>query len=128
MNEKDLTTRIIKYCQHNIDYSCAIEVKITHEKSLPFARLEEHQRAALFFAKHRKLIHKIPDAGYLNPFDFFILYKVPAYVCVMFYTKGEKEFFLIDIDKWMAKEEASDRKSLRIEEARDIGQSHFLSS
>lgn len=121
MQEKDFQTTFNHWIAGRSHESAAFELKLTKEKSLPFSRLEEHQKRALYLAKHQEIIFKIPDAGYQNPFDSFLLKGVKAYVVVMFYERGQKEFFMIDIDDWINEEKTSKRKSLTPERAREIG-------
>lgn len=126
MNERDITTPILKCMRHRFGATCAIEIKICKTKSLPFSRLEEHQKNALLNAKHGCVVHKIADCGYQNPFDAFMLCNEPAFVVVMFYKRGQKEFFAIDIDDWVKEEAASVRRSLLESRARQIGQSYLI--
>jgi len=126
MKEKDITTPILKHLRHKYGATCAIEIKICKTGSLPFSRLEEHQKNALLNTKHGCVVHKIADCGYQNPFDAVILCNEPAFVVVMFYRRGQKEFFVIDIDTWCAEEKESTRRSLTEERAREIAISYFL--
>jgi hypothetical protein len=125
-HEKDFQQRFNLWCMHNIDCSSAFELKITKGTSLPFAALAPHQKENLLAARHRKLIWKIPDLGATNPFDSFCLCESAAYVVVQFYFRGQKEFFLIDIDKWVDEEKTSERKSLTEDRARAIGKTCLL--
>ena len=126
MKEKDITSPILKHLKYRYGSTCAIEIKICKTGSLPFSRLEEHQKNALLLTKHGCVVHKIPDAGYQNPFDAFMLCHEPAFVVIMFWERGKKEFFVIDIDVWVAEESSSKRKSLTEDRARDIGDAFFL--
>lgn len=122
MKEKDFQTRFMKWVRNNEYGTAAYELKITKTKSLAFNALREHQKIALLQTKHRKLAYKIADDSIgAKPFDCFVLEQIPAYVVVMFYKRGQKEFFMIDIDKWVWEEENSDRKSLTVKKAREIG-------
>lgn len=78
----------------------------------------------LFQAKNNKIGYKLPDTGYSQkPFDFFG-YKGPAYVVIMYYQKGVKHFYLIDIDVWIEERDKSTRKSLVEARAKEIGVRH----
>lgn len=121
MQEKDFQTKFNHWANHRLNETAAFELKFAKEKSLAFSRLEEHQRNALFQTKHNKILYKIPDAGYSNPFDGFMLAKANAYVVVMFYVHGQKKFYMIDIDAWINEEKTSTRKSLTEERAACIG-------
>lgn len=126
MKESDITTPILKCLRHRFGATCAIEIKICKTGSLPFSRLEEHQKNALLNTKHGCVVHKIADCGYQNPFDAVILCEEPAFVVVMFYRRGQKEFFAVDIDEWCLEEKNSTRKSLTESRAREIGVSFEL--
>ena len=123
MKEKDITTRIIHWLRDVHRMTGAFEIKITHTKSLPYSRLLPHQRASLLSANsgERGIVWKLPDCGYYNPFDVVSLISVPAYVVVMFYERGCKEFFMIPIKLWCISEANSKRKSLTHEKALAIG-------
>ena len=78
----------------------AFELKATDGPSLPFSAVQEHQETALYAVKHGNFTFKIPDLGSQNPFDCFMFVMQPAYIAIMFHAKhrGQREFFLIDID------------------------------
>ena len=121
--EKDFQTIFNKWVRHNHTGSSAFELKVTPSAALPFDHVQTHQEAALSAAKHSKFIFKIPDAGWQNPFDSFILSGASAFIVVMFHSKerGQKEFVMIDIDAWLTERENSTRKSLTEERAKEIG-------
>jgi hypothetical protein len=78
-------------------------------------------------AKEGSFVYKVPDEGLApKPFDIFALHKVPAYVAVVFYTRGVKEFFLIDIDNWIKEKDSSPRKSLTLDRIREISSRFVL--
>jgi len=102
--------------------SAVFELKICHEKSLPFSAVQDHQKAALRIAKHERLVHKLPDVGFeQKPFDMFVMSGVEAYVLIMFYTRGCKKIYLIDIDVWLEEERTSGRRSITEDRAKEIG-------
>lgn len=121
--EKDFQTRFGKWARNRYQGTAAFELKLARGPSLSFSALEEHQCHALQGARHGQIGFKIPDLGIQNPFDFFTLKAVAAFVVVQFITTERKpdEFFMIDIDAWCEEEKNSDRKSLTIERAREIG-------
>ena len=87
-------------------------MKITKTSSLPFDAVKEHQVRALWLSKHRKINYKIPDDSMgQKPFDCFVLKGVEAYVVVMFYVRGCKDFYMIDIDDFIQLKKTSTRKS-----------------
>lgn len=122
MRERDFQTEFIKWLKYRHYKTGAYELKLTKEKSLPFKALAPHQRDALYHAKHGHVAYKIPDDSIgQKPFDCFMLVQVPAYVVVMFYERGQRQFYMIDISNWVAEEEQSTRKSLTPERAAQIG-------
>lgn len=123
MRERDFQTEFTKWLKYRHYKTGAYELKLTKNTSLPFNALARHQRDALYHAKHGHVVFKIPDDSVgQKPFDAFMLVNVPAYVAVMFYERGQKEFYLIDIDMWVQEEDLSTRKSLTPERAAEIGQ------
>lgn len=74
--------------------TCAIEVKVVKGKKYYANQLKEHQIRALYLTKYKKLCHKIPDAGYQNPFDIFILKEQPAYVALLV----DKSCYILDYE------------------------------
>ena len=121
MKERDITTRIMHWLRARHKMTGAFEIKITHGKSLPFSALAPHQADALRIANNGVFCHKIADMGYFNPLDAFCLVSVPAFVVVMFYKRGQKEFFMIPIKNWISEELECKRKSLTPERAAVIG-------
>lgn len=112
MTEAKFQTEFTRWAKHNMKTTAAFELKICNEKSLPFNAVKEHQVANLLSARNRSLVYKIPDAGYdQKPFDCFCLSGCEAYVVVMFYTRGEKEFYMIPIDSFVRMQQNSEKKS-----------------
>ncbi len=118
--ERDFQTDFNKWCKHFIDFSAVFELKASKSNSLPFNSLKEHQANALYACKNNKIVWKIPDAGFQNPFDSFVLKEVHAYVVVMFNTKSD-DFYMIPIENWTKEAESSERKSITKEKAQEIG-------
>jgi penicillin-binding protein-related factor A (putative recombinase) len=127
MREKDFQTKFNHWLTNRFVGSGAFELKLTHEKSLPFSAVQEHQIHALNMAKYKSLVYKISDSGIgTKPFDCFKLQGVPAFVVVMYYKRGQKDFFMIDIDAFMTEMHTSERKSLTEDRAKKIGQVYTL--
>lgn len=123
MKEKDLQTRVTAYMKNRWKGTAVFELKICHEKSMPFEMVKEHQIHALHSAKTGVIAYKIPDVGFdQKPFDMIVLDKVSAYVLVMFYTRGCNHFYIIDVDRYVAESELSERRSLTEERAQEIGE------
>lgn len=120
-NEKEFTTRFRKWFDANTSYptTSVVEIKYAKGASLPFSRLEHHQKIALENAKWRGFSYKIPDFGAQNPFDMIRFVSCVALVVV--YFEREKAFYLIDIDAWSACEESAVRKSITPAMAANIG-------
>lgn len=120
MTESDMQTRFSRWLRKNVEFTIAYELKISDTQRLLFSRLLEHQMLALRQAKNGTLCYKIPDAGPARkPFDGFCINKCPAVVGVMYYTKGEKAVYLIDIDDFI-EESKGKSKSLSKERAEKI--------
>lgn len=127
MKEKDFQSEFNKYLKYVHKETGAYELKLSKSDSIPFDAVKPHQVQALYNAKHSHIIYKITDTGYAQkPFDCFALVGVPAYVVIMFYERGQKEFFMIDVDKWKEEYESSKRRSLTVDRAREIGVAHYL--
>ncbi len=127
MVEADFQTQFSRWIKYNLKGSGAHELKMSKNNSVPFNRLEEHQKRALLNAKHSQLCFKPPDLGYQNPCDVLCIKNGHGLVYVMFYVKrGTKHFYEIDIDDWCREESSSPRKSLTEERAKEIGVTHVL--
>lgn len=105
----------------------ALEYKhsATPTAAIPFSDLSAHQKRNLLSVKQRKLYFKIPDAGWENPFDAFVLSAALAYVVVSW---DGKECYFIDIEDWAEEEERASRKSLTQARAKVIGRAVTLPS
>lgn len=122
MLERDFQTKFTRWAHYRFEGVGAFELKICRGTSLSFDVVKEHQVASLKAVKHDGLEYKIPDdTRGTKPFDFFKL-KGAAYVVVLFYQRGVKHFYLIDVDVWIQEVESSERKSLTEDRAREIGQ------
>jgi len=128
--EKDFQRLFSKWLKHRFGGSGAFELKITQGgRALPFSAVQDHQKEALFNAHIRSIVYKIDDSGIgQKPFDCFKLDKVPAYVVVMYYQRGCKHFYMIDIETWIREKKNSHRKSLTEDRAKEIGKVCVLES
>lgn len=118
--EKDFQTVFNRWVKHRTNYSAAYELKVTSTGSIPFSAVQEHQENALRVARHGTFSFKIPDCGFQNPFDSFVLQKTPAFIVVAF-NDNRRDFIMIDIDAWTKERRNSKRKSLTEERAKKIG-------
>jgi len=114
MREKHLYSLFAK----TLTSTCAWELKICKTNALPFSSVAPHQLRSLKIAKHGVFRWKLGDYGYLNPFDGFVLAKVPAYIVIVFYKPRKPiSFLMIDIDVFLEEMKNSTRKSLTEERA-----------
>lgn len=128
MLEKDFQTKFTRWLKSGSNIPTgAFELKLSKGISLPFNAVQDHQIAALKIAKHGRLAFKIPDDSRgTKPMDCFLLAGTDAWVVVMFWERGQKEFFLIDVDAFVAERDSSKRKSLTSDRARGIGTAFML--
>jgi len=119
--EKDFQSHFSKWLQYEFPTkSAAFELKLCKGKSMPFSAVQDHQLAALKAVKSKGIIYKIPDTGFQNPFDCFKLKSNYSFVVIMYYKRGQKEFFMIDIDAFISEKMTSKRKSLTEKRAKEI--------
>lgn len=124
MTEAKFQTQFSKWLKHCWLDNGKFELKLTKGKSLPFAAVKLHQELALLM---NKVIYKIPDVGQdQKPFDCFCMYGVKGYVVVMFYRRGQKDFYMFEINEWMFLKNTSTRKSLTEEMANKHGIKYTL--
>ena len=124
MNEAQFTTKFQKWLKHNhwgLSFPCEAK-RVKDGCRLNFkSDIKDHQIECLYLAKHKQLVHKISDLDQLSfkPFDGFLFTDSPAYFIVYWYRKGNKEFFIIDIDA-IINEINDGMKSLTEDRAREI--------
>jgi penicillin-binding protein-related factor A (putative recombinase) len=116
-NEAGFTTRFKKWLafktsKDGVPFAAAYEIKVTDSKSIPFSAVKDHQIDALLAVKHGTFMYKIPDAGWQNPFDMFVMQKQPAYVVVAFTETKPTNVWLIDIDTFLLMRDSEESKSL----------------
>lgn len=127
MKEKDFQTEFNRWLKYRWTTTAAFELKITKTPSIAFDAIRPHQLVNLYNTKHSHLIYKIPDEGFSQkPYDCIAFFSVPAYIVIMFYRRGNKEFFMIDIDDWNTAVANSQKKSFTEDEVRQFGKSYFL--
>jgi len=121
-SEQTFLTKFQRWAKHNINYSCAFEGKIVEGTGrLNYKAIPEHELTNLWIAKHFKVVHKLSDLSRMGTiFDGFVLCGVEAYLVVHWRRRGNKEFFMIDIDV-IQNEIKSGCKSLTEERANVIG-------
>ncbi len=122
MTEADFQTKYNRWVKNVYKKTHAFELKITKTNSIPFSAVKDHQIRWLYAVKHGVVPYKIADVGYdQKPFDGFAMAGEEAVICIMFYTRGTREFYMIDIDVFMTEMRDSVRRSLTEERAREIG-------
>lgn len=102
--EAEFTTRFKKWLRSRPrrSFSAAYELKVTTGKSIPFSAVQPHQVDALLQVKENFFMFKIPDAGYQNPFDMFVMDGQEAYVVFAFLTEREPaRVWIIDINMFV---------------------------
>lgn len=126
--ESDFQTRFSRWVYHNWNKSTAFELKLSKKDSIPFSNVQEHQIAALLAAKHGKSYHKISDESRgQKPYDCYMIAGGDAYVVIMFYLeRGDRTFYMIDIDTFVEESKTSKRRSLTKKRAEEIGTSYSL--
>lgn len=98
MLEKDITPKILKTMRDDSRFdSCLVEIKVSKNKTLPSTALKEHQRHALSVATNGSMYFKIPDAGFQNPVDAFILKKQQSYLVIYYDLKPKPETWVLKI-------------------------------
>lgn len=127
MTEADFQTKFSRWAKYHISKTCLWELKLSKSSSIPFSALAEHQERALTQATRSCISYKIPD-GTLGqkPTDGFTICNSEAYVVIQFYKPGNKEFFMIPINRWLLEKAASKRRSLTEERAREISIAYEL--
>ncbi len=125
--EAQFQSKFNRWLIYNWFSSAVFELKVATGKSLPFSAVKNHQEVSLMQTKSAKFIYKISDFDRMKkPFDSFCLYKTKAYIVIMFYRRGNKAFYMIDIDKFIEERILSKRKSLTEEDCKRIGKTYYL--
>mgnify|MGYP001582875551 CR=1 FL=1 len=124
MKERDLQSRVIRAALPVVPRSSSIEVKVSKGDSISYSATKEHQIRALYLSTTEiGMGFKIPDCGFQNPFDIFILKKACAYKALVFNLgiRGKNECVLVSLEKWTQEKERSTRKSITLTRAKQIG-------
>lgn len=114
MLEKKITPSILKIMRDDPRFaSCLVEIKVSKGKTLPSTALKEHQRHALTVATESSMYFKVPDMGYQNPADSFILKKAQSYLVIYFDTPF--------LETWVLKIQDVPLGSISLDYARGVG-------
>lgn len=118
--EQKLTSKLIHYLKSDECpfHTGAIEVKAFRgRKSIPLREIYPHQIRNLKIVAHKKLVHKISDAGaFCTPFDIFMLKNELAYF--VFIDKAVAHF--IHIDDFIVGVDKLKRKSLTLKDVQNM--------
>lgn len=115
--EANFQTEFNEWCRTNRRPTAAYELKQTEMGILPFDVVKEHQINALLAANQGIICYKIPDdTRSYKPFDSFCLNNVPAYVVIKF----SRNFYGIDIKKFLIEKNLGDRQSLTEARCKEI--------
>lgn len=74
--EAKITPKVMQWFLNNYPDDVAVEIKYGKNK------LKTHQLTALSMVSQGKFIHKLPDMGKIQPFDFFMLKNAHAFVVI----------------------------------------------
>jgi hypothetical protein len=113
--EAAFTTRLRKWllATSTRPRGAAYEIKVTTTNSIPFSDVSEHQLDALTQVSQGTFIYKIPDAGWQNPFDMFMLKEQEAWVVFAFLTARKKtKVWFIEVSIFKELQKNSKRKSV----------------
>lgn len=129
--EAKFTTKLIRWIKANniIFASGLVEVKVSPNGSYPFSALPDHQIFAVWLCQESCVVYKIPDVGSgQKPADIMIINKGKGYYIFRFWgdKRGNKEFYLIPIDKLIKEIKNSKRRSLTETRAKEIGKCYKL--
>lgn len=112
--EADFGVLFRHWIKANPRFSCAVELKQTQKKSIPFSCVEQHQIDYLTAINSDKGV-LIRVQGVNGEPDYIYLRNAPAYVFIKF----PGEFHGLSIDNFVRLKEISKRKSLTVEQARN---------
>ena len=105
MTEAKFTTKLRKWLKYNMIDNYGMEVKVVNlEKSTKFyyktwIKKQPHQKRNLGICG-RHFLYKFPDSAmYGTPFDLISLHNSPGWFTIMFYQRGVKHFYIIEISK-----------------------------
>jgi len=111
------TTKLKKYIRAEAKkdkqpLSVAYEIKVTTSKSIPFDAVTEHQMKALLAVREGLFMYKIPDAGWQNPFDMFLMSQQEAYI-VLAFLEPRKKASVWFVDALVYRDIIEDNKGVR---------------
>ena len=125
-DESRFWTKAKKWTEYNLDKfptkSFKIEAKIArlNEKLFPYNELSEKEERLLLKTKHRAHVQTNSDMAQTGTDCDADVVSGGGWIFIQWFRRANKEFFIIDIDKFIEHRDKSKRKSLTEEEARSI--------
>lgn len=92
-HEQAFITKFNKWLRHNWNQSGPIEVKVSKTGRININQFADHQIAALLA---KKIVWKIPDAGWSNLFDIVTYSFDHSWVCLVFNVETSKKFYILN--------------------------------
>lgn len=131
-DEASFSTKIknwIKYNRHLFPRSFLFEVKIIrlNDKSFYCRELSQKEEDKLLKAKHESVIQIHSDASRTGTLCDGSVIGGGGYIFIQDFTIPEnKTFYCIDIDDWITKCDNMKRKSMTVEDFKEIGKEYEL--
>ncbi len=124
-DEAAFHAKLMKWLKYNLKSfpkSFKIETKVVRreDKAFYYPELTAKEERILLRAKHGSCIQTNSDESRRGtPCDGDVI-SGGAFIFLQWQRRGNKEFFVIDIDAFLEERDSSDRKSLTEERAREI--------
>ena len=124
-HEAKFHSKLMRWLKYNLDKfpkSFLIESKVVRpgSKSFPFSELSEKEERLLLLAKHKAILQTHSDYSQLGTNCDASCISGGGFIFLHWVERGNKEFFVIDIDDFIKARETSNRKSLTIDDARSV--------
>ena len=124
-DESKFHTTMMKWLRYNLDSfpkSFLIETKITRrgKQSFPYRELSEKEERLLLKGKHKTILQTHSDYSQFGTLCDGSCISGGGFIFLKWMRRANKEFFIIDIDKFIEHRDKSKRKSLTESEAREI--------
>jgi len=113
--EAKFHTKLVKWLRNNPDKmpaSYLIETKVSRGKSFPYRELSKKEERLLLRAKHGKLITTHSDYGQMGTDCDGACVSGGGFIFLQYVRRGNKLFYIIDIDMFLRTKNSSKRKSL----------------
>ena len=124
-DESKFHTKLMTWLRYHLDLfpkSFLIETKIVRrgKQSFLYRELSEKEERLLLKGKHKTILQTHSDYSQFGTLCDGSCVSGGGFIFLQFYRRANKEFFIIDIDKFIEHRDKSKRKSLTEEEARSI--------